>query len=147
MSVASAMSEISVSYKGSQVSIETALDNVIRELQSHLNNLQLQIRTAAMSTEQWLGDEDDPSMTDLKLSLKQSDDIVDNILEMCNLFEDLSGFAEDIAYVPINAAEKAHVKQHKAQRKIEISQRKKKWAEERVEEKKKSKEEAKISPT
>lgn len=143
MSVTSAMSGVSVSYKGSQVSIETALDNVIRELQSHLNNLQLQIRTAAMSTEQWLGDDDDPAMTDLKLSLKQSDDIVDNILEMNNLFCDLSGFAEDLAYTPINAAEKAYVKKHKTERKADIAQRKKKWDDDRIAEKKQAKLESK----
>jgi hypothetical protein len=137
------MSAMSVSHHGKEVNIEDALDEVIRGLQGHLNDLQYQIRTIAMTADQFTGDGDDPEMTDLKLSLEQSDAVVDNILEMHNLFDDLIGFGEQMAFKPINAAEKAYTKAHKAQRKKDIAEKKRRWEVERVEEKKRMKQERK----
>ena len=52
MSIASSSaSSVSVSFHGREVDLETALDETIRGLQQHLNNVQCQLRTLACDSE------------------------------------------------------------------------------------------------
>ena len=47
MSIASGASFVSVSLNGREMNLEEALDSVVRDLQKHLNMVQLQLRMYA----------------------------------------------------------------------------------------------------
>ena len=107
MSISSTGS-ISVGYRGCAVPMEQALDEVIRDLQKHLNSVQLKLREIATIVEQ------DP---DFKEEVKLSDELDDNLREMEWLFTDLRSMAYDLISDPYEAEDKAWFKQHKAERK------------------------------
>ena len=126
MSIASGTSSVSVSLNGQEMDLETALDTVVRDLQKHLNLVQMELRTIAMSSER---DDDYEEM------VRQGAKIQDNIIEMNFLFEDLYDMAGQIMGDPETPEEKAFLKQHKAARKIEIAKMKAAHAEQKRKEK------------
>jgi len=99
---------VSVGYKGSAVPLEQALDETIRELQKHLNMVQLKLREIAVIVEQ------DP---DFKEEVKLSDELDDNLREMTWLFTDLRSMAYDLISEPYEPDDKTWFKQHKVERK------------------------------
>ena len=109
MSIASSSaSSVSVSFKGREVDLETALDETVRDLQKHLNMVQCHLRTLAADCER------DP---DFKEAIATADALEENIDEMAWLFTDLRGFCYDMVGIPETADEKAWLKQHKVERK------------------------------
>ena len=68
MSISSSLSSISVSLYGQEVNVEAAIDQLVRNFQKHLNDLQSLMRAIEMSGEQCTGEDD---MQDLKDSCKQ----------------------------------------------------------------------------
>jgi hypothetical protein len=131
---------MSISINGQEMNVEKALDQTVRELQQHLNQLQCIFREIAMSSEQSTGGDD---FEDLKMSCHQVDGMQDHILSMNNLFEDLMDMSDQLIYLPETKEEKAYVKDYKAKRKVIIDDKKKKWAEERKQYKKDLKEKQK----
>lgn len=107
MSISSTGS-ISVGYKGGAVPLEEALDEVIRELQKHLNNVQIKLREIAILVEQ------DP---DFKEEVELSDELDDNLREMEWLFTDLRSMAYDLISDPYEPEDKVWFKTHKVERK------------------------------
>ena len=108
MSVSSVESTTSVGFKGQAVNLDAALDETVRDLQKHLNMVQVHLRLIASTVEQ-----DDDLATELELSGKLDDDL----REMGWLFEDLRSFATDLISQPETAEEKSMVKVWKVQRK------------------------------
>ena len=108
MSVSSVGSTCSVGFKGQAVNLEQALDSTIRDLQSHLNMVQVHLRLIASTVEQ-----DDDLAVELELSGKLDDDL----RQMGWLFEDLRSFATDLISVPETIEEKSQMKVWKVQRK------------------------------
>lgn len=147
MSVCSDLSMMSVSYRGSEVNLEKQLDETIRGLQKHLNDLQLVFRQIAMSCEQEIGEEvkvDGLCVTcDLINSCKQVDEMKEHIVRMNNLFDDLLDMSDQLVYEPINKDEKAYLKKWKNESKGRFDDLRKKFVEERKEFKKMRKEELK----
>ncbi len=127
MSVASDLSNVSVNFHGTEKPVEEALDDVIRALQTHLNALQTELRAIAVTAEQVVDD----GVEDLKVSMERVDELVDTILEMNNLFMDLEDMADQLCYEPETPEEKLWMKQHKAERKEIIKERKLRWIAER----------------
>ena len=142
MSISSSLSNISVSLHGQEVNVEAAIDEVVRNLQKHLNDLQSLMRAIAMSGEQCTGEDD---MQDLKDSCKQVRELQIHILEMNNLFEDLFDMSGQLRYQPLNDEEKAYLKKDKLEAKEEHSKLKKKWTDERKQFKVAQKEQSKLT--
>ena len=132
MSIASGASSVSVSLNGREMNLEEALDSVVRDLQKHLNMVQLQLRMLGVGSER-----DD----DFEDQIKEADKMQDSIVEMNYLFEDLYDMAYQIVGDPETKEEKAFLKQHKIERKAHMD----KLKAEHKELKKKEKEEAKLS--
>jgi|SRR5271165_4135830 len=109
MSVSSVGSNVSVGYKGSAVPLEQALDEVVRDLQKHLNNVQVSLRGIAMIVEQ-----DDDFQEEVKLS----DLLDDDLREMQWLFSDLRQMSYDLITIPEEKEDKDWFKNHKNERKI-----------------------------
>ena len=109
MSVSSTCSNVSVGHKGCAVPLEQALDEVVRDLQKHLNTVQQNLRGIAM-----IVDQDD----DFKEEVKLSDELDDNLREMEWLFSDLRSMAYDLISIPDEPEDKAWFKNHKNERKI-----------------------------
>ena len=132
MSIASGASSVSVSLNGREMNLEEALDSVVRDLQKHLNMVQLQLRMLGVGSER-----DD----DFEDQIKEADKMQDSIVEMNYLFEDLYDMAYQIVGDPETKEEKQFLKQHKIERKAHMD----KLKAEHKEQKKKEKEEAKLS--
>ena len=130
MSICSSASSVSVTLRGEEVDLETALDTTVRDLQKHLNMVQCQLRTLAAGSER-----DD----DYEDQIKIADELQDNIMSMGWLFEELYGMAYEIVGDAETKEEKAFLKTHKAERKIQIA----KMKAEHLEQKKLEKENAK----
>lgn len=109
MSVSSVASNASVSFRGGQVDLEQALDETVRELQKHLNMVQVHLRMIAATVDR------DPDFSE---ELKLTGDVDDDLREMSFLFEDLRRFATDLISVPETAEDKALLKKWKIDRKI-----------------------------
>ena len=91
-SVATSASEArSVQFQGAEMSLEEALDKVIRSAQACLNDLQLNLRQLAVLEEQEI-DEDD----DFKAAVELEDRTVDLVEMMTNLLKELLPVAADI---------------------------------------------------
>ena len=91
-SVASSASEFrSVCFQGAEMSLEQALDTVIRDSQACLNSLQESLRNLAALEEQEI-DEDD----DFKGAVELEDRTVDLVEMMTNLLKELVPIAADI---------------------------------------------------
>ena len=107
MSVSSVTSNASVGFHGRSVGMEEALDEVIRDLQNHLNHVQLALRQVASVAEQDL---------DYEEELKLSWGIDEDLMRMNFLFDDLRAMCLDLITVPETAEEKALAKQFKVNR-------------------------------
>jgi hypothetical protein len=107
MSVSSTCS-INIGFRGGAVPLEQALDETIRDLQKHLNNVQMKLREIAVIIDQ------DP---DFREEVKLSDDLDDNLREMEWLFVDLRSMAYDLISAPDLPEDKAWFKVHKDERK------------------------------
>ena len=132
MSIASGASSVSVSLNGREMNLEEALDSVVRDLQKHLNMVQLQLRMLGVGSER-----DD----DFEDQIKEADKMQDSIIEMTWLFEDLYDMSYQIVGDPETKEEKQFMKQHKIERKVHLD----KLKAEHKELKKKEKEENKLS--
>ena len=91
MSIASGASSVSVSLNGREMNLEEALDSVVRDLQKHLNMVQLQLRMLGVGSER-----DD----DFEDQIKEADKMQDSIIEMNWLFEDLYDMSYQIVGDP-----------------------------------------------
>jgi hypothetical protein len=114
MSVSSAKSSMSVSYCGSEMPLEQALDDVFQKLQQHLNNCHCAVRSMSMLEEQSL-DED----SDFKDATKYDDIIQDDTSGMIDLFKDLKSISKQVLGKPPNPDMKAWYAFHQSQRKEE----------------------------
>ena len=132
MSIASGASSVSVSLNGQIVNLEDGLDQVVRDLQKHLNLVQMELRTIGMSSER------DDDYSDM---ICEADKMQDNILQMSWLFEDLYDMAYQIVGDPETPEEKQFLKKHKIERKAYIS----KMKEDHKLEKQREKEEVKLA--
>ena len=110
MSVSSVGSTVSVGFRGEAVSLEVGLDQCVRDLQKHLNMVQVHLRQIASICEQ---------DADFKVEVSESDKLDDELREMCWLFADLRQFAEDLISIPDTPEDKIWYKAHKAQRKLD----------------------------
>ena len=114
MSVCSTKSSISVSYCGSEMPLEQALDDVFQKLQQHLNAAHCAVRSMAMSEDQSM-DEDD----DFKDLVKYNDIIQDDTDGMIELFKDLKSISKQVLGKPPNPDMKAWYVYHQSQNKEE----------------------------
>ena len=110
-SVASAMSDMSVSFQGSEVPLETALDEVFLQMQEYVNGIHC-------NTREFVGmfDQDD----DYLLELDKTLEIHDAIDDMAALFKELKSVLKQCLGKPpaeLKAQAKAKVDAHKAARK------------------------------
>lgn len=129
MSICSDLSNVSVSIHGQEVNVEKALDDTIKALQAHLNDLQIVFRQIAMSSEQFIGDETQIDSkeygkltisNDLILSCKQVDKMQEHIVKMNGLFDDLMSMSMQLVYEPESSDEKKYLKEYKKIRKVEV---------------------------
>jgi hypothetical protein len=107
MSISSSGS-VFVGFRGDAVPLDEALDETIRNLQKHLNMVQVKLREIAVLVEQ------DP---DFQEEVKLSDDLDDELRDMNWLFSDLRSMAYDLISIPDLPEDKAWFKQHKIDRK------------------------------
>ena len=114
MSVSSARSSMPVSYCGSEMPLEQALDDVFQKLQQHLNDAHCAVRSMSMLEEQSM-DEDE----DFKEATKYDDTIQDDVDGMIALFKDLKSISKQVLGKPPNPDMKAWYVNHQAQRKQE----------------------------
>jgi hypothetical protein len=87
MSVSSQASNMSVSYQGSEVPLETALDDCFLDLQGFMNHLHCHVRELAM-----MADQDDDYMVALAKGLV----INGTISDMSDLFTELKSVVKQI---------------------------------------------------
>ena len=126
MSVSSAKSSMSVSYCGSELPLEEALDDVLQKLQQHLNNAHCAVRSMSMLEEQSM-DED----SDFKEAAKYNDLIQDDTDGMIALFKELKSISKQVFGKPPNPEMKAWYGYHQAQRKEEVRLEKERQKEEK----------------
>jgi hypothetical protein len=120
MSIASSSaSQISINVDGKEMDLEQMLDETIRGVQGHLNQLQMQLRNVACCEDRGESFEEIVEITD---------EIDDSVIEMIELFGDLQNVTKQIRG-PIPKEYKEWFKQHQDQRKqkkaIEKLERKK----------------------
>ena len=111
MSICSQMSNMSVSYCGSEIQLADAIDECFTELQGHLNHLHSYTRELAMMPEQ---------DSEYEVELKQVLIIEDCIDEMSELFKDLKSVTKQIIGKPPKDEKermKKLVDDHRAERK------------------------------
>ena len=112
MSVASSAAETrSVCYQGNEMSLEAAMDSLIRSIQGHLNHLQGKLRELATAEEQAVEPEED-----FRLAVELDDDVNDVVNGMVELLRELIPISADIRGKP-PAELKLWYTKHKADRK------------------------------
>ena len=87
MSISSNGSQISINYNGEEMDLEQMLDETVKGIQRHLNDLQLQLRNVAQSEDRNDSFEEIVEFTDA---------VQDDIDEMIYLFTDLKDVADQI---------------------------------------------------
>ncbi len=102
MSINSQMSQMSVSYNGSEVPLEAALDDCFKRLQASLNNTHMDTRALAMVAEQ---DADWTTACQYQVNITQYID------EMMMLFKELKKVVVQVRGKPANEEEKLILKQ------------------------------------
>lgn len=115
MSQASQLSQMSVSYFGEEIDLESAISNCFREIQTFLNNTEYTLRMLAM-----LCDQDG----DYKTCLEYNDNVEDAIDGMNDLFKELKNIMSQISLKPQDAEEKEIYKKHKEERKLKKAEEK-----------------------
>lgn len=112
MSIASSSaSQISISIDGKEMDLEEMLDTTIRGVQSHLNQLQMQLRNVACCEDRGESFEEIVEITD---------EIDDSVIEMIELFSDLQDVTKQIRG-PIPKEYKEWMKEHVAKRKQKLA--------------------------
>ena len=90
-SIASSASQArSVQFQGETMSLEAAMDSLIRSIQSHLNHLQQKLRDLATAEEQQVDDEED-----FRLAVELDDDVNDVVNGMIELLRELVPISAD----------------------------------------------------
>ena len=87
MSISSNGSQISINYNGEEMDLEQMLDETVKGITRHLNDLQLQLRNVAQSEDRNDSFEEIGEFTDA---------VQDDIDEMIYLFTDLKDVADQI---------------------------------------------------
>jgi len=108
MSQASQLSQMSVSYCGEEIDLESAITTCFRDIQTFLNDTECTLRTLAM-----LCDQDG----DYKTCLEYNDHVEDSIDGMNDLFKELKSIMSQVSLKPQDAEEKEIYKKHKEERK------------------------------
>ena len=124
MSVASSAASLRfVQFDGREISLEQALDEVIRGTQNKLNQLQCNLRqlAAAEGGEQAFGE---TKLEDFQYCVNLEDECCDLVAGLCELLVELPEIARDIAGKPEDAESKAWWKQHKLERKLALAKKK-----------------------
>lgn len=101
---------VSVGFRGGAATLEVALEETIKNLQGHLNGVQLKLRQIAQLCEA------DP---EFKAEVELSDSLDDELREMMWLFDELRQMAYDLISEPETAEDKLFFKHHKAARKLD----------------------------
>ena len=130
MSVSSARSSMSVSYCGSEMPLEQALDDVFQKLQQHLNSSHCAVRSMSMLEEQSMDENED-----FKDCVKYDDIIQDDTDGMIALFKDLKSISKQVLGKPPNPDMKAWYVNHQTQRKQEAQLEKERQKLAKIEEK------------
>ena len=108
MSVASSSaSQVSINFRGKECSLEESLDETVRELQGHLNAVQMNLRILAADQDR------DP---DFKEAIAEADKLETHIVQMIELFEELKTYCYDLVGEPSDMEEKQWLKLHKLER-------------------------------
>ncbi len=113
MSICSAMSDMSVSYCGSEMPLEQALDECFVSLQDTLNHLHCYVRELGMLPEQ---------DSDYMVGLDKVLQINDGIDDMTDLFKELKSVSKQVIGNPdksIKEEVKKKIETHKANRKAD----------------------------
>jgi hypothetical protein len=105
---------MSVSYCGSEVALEEALDDVFQKLQHHLNSCHCAVRSMSMLEEQSVDENED-----FKEATKYDDTIQNDVDGMVALFKDLKSISKQVSGKPPNPDMKAWYAHHQTQRKHE----------------------------
>ena len=108
-SCGSGVSGFSVSYCGSEVDLECAIDDSYKNLQKHLNNSQCSLRQLAMLSEQ---------DQDFEEAVKLYDMIEEDIDGMICLFRELKSVSKQVMGKP-PPEKKDWYRKHNAQRKLD----------------------------
>jgi hypothetical protein len=132
MSISSACSNVSVTINGTEMNLEDALDEVVRGLQKHLNKVQMQIRLLGVGSDR---------QDDFEEQIAEADLMENEIISMQELFNELRGISYQLVGEPETPQEKKWLKAHKAERKLFLQMK----ALEIKEQKKKTKDESKMS--
>lgn len=136
----SVKSTVSVSIRGEDVDCEKALKDTVKDLQGHLNALEVIFMQIATTSEQFVGDEVEVDSKefgkltisqDLLVSCKQVDAMQEEIVKMNGLFDDLMSMSMQLVYEPETKDEKLYVREYKKIRKVEVQKMKDKLKEER----------------
>lgn len=106
-SIGSTASRASVGFHGETVDMEVALDDTVRQLQGHLNNVQQLLRNIAVIVEQ---------DADFKTEVAESDKVDDELRRMGWLFADFRHIVDDLISIPDTKEDKAWFKLHKKER-------------------------------
>jgi len=109
MSVNSCMSSMSVSINGQEIVLESALDDVFKNIQIALNSTHCNTREACMILDQ------DASFKDMVL---KGDEVIDTIDEIGFLFKDLKSIIKQVMLKPQDDEEKTWLKSHINERKL-----------------------------
>ena len=111
-SVASSAAETrSVCFQGNEMSLEAAMDSLIREIQLKLNCLQQKLRDLATAEEQQVDSEED-----FRLAVELDDDVNDVVDGMVEILRELPPISADIRGKPPPEMKVWYAK-HKADRK------------------------------
>ena len=113
----------SVTFQGAEMSLEAALDMLIRDMQGALNGLQCKLRELAAVEDQQIDEEED-----FKMAVELDDDTNDLVLLMTSLLKELPAISKDILGKPPPALREWH-KQHVLTRKAEQAAEKQRAAE------------------
>ena len=114
MSICSNASSM-VSYAGSEMPLDEAIDDIYKELQRSLNDSQVALRSLSMLQEQ---------DNDFKESVELSDQIFDDIVDMMVLFKELKSVCRQVVNKPSTDEEKNWFQAHTTQRKLDLEAKK-----------------------
>ena len=116
MSIASsASSQRSCTFQGAEMTVDQALDQVIRDTQQALNGLQQKLRQLCSSEDQQVDD-----VEDFKECVGLEDDTCDLVDDIVQLLNELPNISSDIrGSCPADARE--WWTKHKAERKLELA--------------------------
>jgi hypothetical protein len=116
MSTSSNLSDVSISWGDSDVDLETLLIKTYRDIQSHLNNSEYNLR--------YMGTCCDRADDDFAEMMRHGDLISDDIDEMIILFTDLKRIVKELVGKPITPDEKLWLKNYTEKKKLDALNKK-----------------------